>query len=528
MGVLIYATPEGLALSDDSIAYIAGARSILDGQGYREAWLATNSPVTHFPPAFSYALAFIGLSGLDPLRGAHFLNIFLFGASAFLLGIIGWRMTKSQVAGCVLAALFAVNSSLFRTYAAAMSEPLYIFFSLVAFLTFAKHLSTTENTERTEGFEKKYSVTSVFSVVNIWLVATGVLTALAYLTRYAGLALLATFFLAMVLFGGVRRGINPRLNSWKSAKADLLAFFGGFLPLVLAWSIRNWIVADNATNRVFVFHPLTMENLSIGANTLAEFFIPVESWRNSLAQPPVGNADIFGAFLILLALSIVGWLAVRGLYTEEAPETLSFVNGLYIFAYLASMISSMLFFDASTKFKLRIVAPIYVSLFILLVLFGYFLWQKRALFLQVLVAAGAIFILTISIYDTAGHVAKYHRSGQGYASFQWYDSKAMAFLKKLPAGTRIYTNQAPAVYLYTRRPAYVLPDLVDPVTNLPRGNFELGVKNLHESILSGEGVLALFGFDKEAEEVKVVYRQLADGLYLAHDTKGDKIYTAYP
>ncbi|MDQ2690624.1 MAG: hypothetical protein M3Y68_01185, partial [Chloroflexota bacterium] len=49
--LILQATPDGLGLSDDSIAYIAGARSIVAGEGYREAWLASNEPVTHFPPA---------------------------------------------------------------------------------------------------------------------------------------------------------------------------------------------------------------------------------------------------------------------------------------------------------------------------------------------------------------------------------------------------------------------------------------------------------------------------------------------
>ena len=124
VGVLLYATPEGLGLSDDSIAYIAGARSMLNGEGYREAWLASNGPVTHFPPGFSSILALIGVSGLDPVRGARFLNALLFGASSFLLGIIGWRMTKSQAAGMALAVLFAVNLSLFRAFAVAMTTKL--------------------------------------------------------------------------------------------------------------------------------------------------------------------------------------------------------------------------------------------------------------------------------------------------------------------------------------------------------------------------------------------------------------------
>src|SRR5512138_2401152 len=79
MVLIIKTTPDGLGLSDDSIAYIAGARSMLAGNGYREAWLASNGPVTHFPPAFSSLLAFFGTFGIDPLRGVRWVNAFLFG-----------------------------------------------------------------------------------------------------------------------------------------------------------------------------------------------------------------------------------------------------------------------------------------------------------------------------------------------------------------------------------------------------------------------------------------------------------------
>src|SRR5512145_2526933 len=73
IGVLLVlqATPEGSALSDDSIAYIAGARSVVAGNGYREAWLASNQPVTHFPPAFPAVLAFFGYLGIDPLHAVR-------------------------------------------------------------------------------------------------------------------------------------------------------------------------------------------------------------------------------------------------------------------------------------------------------------------------------------------------------------------------------------------------------------------------------------------------------------------------
>jgi len=512
IGILLYSTPEGLGLSDDSIAYIAGARSILAGNGYREAWLASNGPVTHFPPGFSFLLALSGLSGLDPLRGARFLNSILFGANAFLLGVIGWRMTRSQVAGVVLALFFLVNASLFNVHAVAMSEPLYIFFSLAAFLMFSyfgvEQLAVPQAGASSRTPEKK-----------VWLIATGVLTAFAYLTRYAGLALLATFIIVLILLH----------DTWKKRISSVAIFLASAFPFLLGWNIRNLLVADNATNRMLVYHPLTAENIETGIYNFSEFFIPVETWRRAVVKIP----NLFVAFLSILALCLLVWVVYKGLKkfsqpATEQPEILSFTNGLYIFGYLASIISSMLLFDASTKFKLRILSPVYVSLLILLVFFGHWLWQKRTMLWQGSIILATLLIFCLSLYDMAGAVTKLHKGGQGYASFQWYDSQAMDFLSQLPKDIRIYTNQPGPVYLYADRPSYVLPDRVDAVTDLPREGYQEGVAALQKDVLSGKAVLALFKFGSEAEDVQTIYIQLSNGLYLAHVSQGDKIYSAYP
>jgi hypothetical protein len=497
-GLLLYATPEGLGLSDDSIGYIAGARSILNGQGYREAWLASNGPVTHFPPGFSSLLALIGLSGLDPLRGARSLNAMLFGANAFLLGVIGWRMTKSQVAGAVLALLFVVNASLFNTHAVAMSEPLYIFFSLAAFLAFSEYFNTEKN---------------------IWLIVTAILAAFAYLTRYAGLALLATFLLTLIL---LQDTLRKRL-------ASTGVFLTSAIPFLIGWGIRNKIVADNATNRTLVYHPLTAENIETGIYNISEFLIPVEDWRRVLIKIP----NFFFILIAFITVTLLVWVVYKGLKkflrpATKQPEILSFTSGLYIFGYLASIFSSMMLFDASTKFKLRILSPVYVALLVLLVLLGHWAWQKRSTLLRGLVTIFAIVILVLSAYDTSNFVNKLHKGGQGYASFKWYDSEAMDFLSQLPEDTLIYTNQPGPVYLYTDRPSYVLPDLVDAVTGLPREGYDKGVQALQQDVMEGNAVLALFKFGSEEEDAQTVYIQLADGLYLAHNTHGDKIYTANP
>lgn len=492
--LVLYATPQGLGLSDDSIAYIAGARSILNGEGYREAWLASNGPVTHFPPGFSSILALIGLSGLDPLRGTRFVNSLLFGANIFLTGLIAWRMTQSKIAGIVSATLLLVNYSLFRVHSVAMSEPLYIFFTLASFLTFYFYFQ----------YKQKR-----------WLILTGCLVGMAYLTRYAGLALFSTFLVTLILLK----------ETWQRRLSRSAIFIASTIPWILAWSIRNRLLTDNATNRTLIYHPITTENIDILFYNISIFLMPIETWQRFFIR----TAPLLSIITSVIVVPLLIWLVNKALRKflkpqTETPELLSFVSTLYIFGYLSSVILSMTFFDASTKFQLRILSPVYISLLIIFVYFLHWLWNKQKhITIFIIICA-----FSLSVYGMNDTVAQLHRGGQGYASFQWYDSEAMDFLSALPKDTRIYTNQPGAVYLYTDRPSYVLPDLIDPVTGLPRAGYEKGVALLHEEVLAGNAVLALFKFGSEAEDVQTIYIQLSDGLFLAHDTHGDKIYSAYP
>jgi len=493
--LVLRATPEGLGLSDDSIAYIAGGRSMLAGQGYREAWLASDQPVTHFPPAFSSVLAFLGLFGLDPLRGARFLNASLFALNIFVLGILGWRTTKSLPAGLVLGGLLLLNDSLLRVHAVAMTEPLFIFLSLLAFWAFDLYM------ERDEHW--------------LWLLACGVLSGWAYLTRYAGLALVATFLVAVAVLH----------RTWRRRFSSAGVYLAGFLPWAIGWAVRNGIVGGSATNRIFVWHPITSGNFETALYNISTFLIPVEPWRRELFKAP----GIFLALTVLILGGLSVWTVLkarRQLVVEPGKpqpirDGIEFTNALYVFSYLAAILASMSFFDASTKFKVRILAPVYVSLLILLVLFGRWLWGRRreaAIFLAVL-------IFGMSIYGQVNAMGELSRGGQGYASFQWYDSKAMAFLNKLPSSVQIYTNEPGAVYLYTGRGAYVLPDYYDPVTAEPRPGFEQGITGMQENVKAGRAVLALFGSGNlEPGDAA----RLSQGLYLAHKSAGDDIFTAAP
>ena len=506
--LILRTTPQGLGLSDDSIAYIAGARSMLAGHGYREAWLASNGPVTHLPPGFSSVLAFFGLFGLDPLRGARFVNALLFGLNAGLLGILAWRMTPSLTAGLVLAALFVGSGEMLQVHAVAMSEPLFIFLCLLSFWMFDLYFELPPS-----------SVGKGIAGEWWWLVACASFSGMAYLTRYAGLALAATFLVAICLLR----------TSWRKRLTSIGIFLAGFLPWALGWTIRNWLVADNATNRTFVWHPLIAENLSIGRYEVSSFLIPVEAWRREIFKQPY----LIEALIVIILGIVLVW-SMRKAWTylskpnqmsdmkrngKYARGVISFTVALFIFAYLASIVASMLMFDAATKFKLRILAPVFVCLLILLVYAGVWLRSKNRAAVIVLL----FIFLSFSVYKQAITIAQWSKGGLGYASFQWYDSDAMKYLRAVPADIKIYTNEPGAVYLYVGRGAVVLPDRFDSATDLPReADFENGLVAMHTEINSGNAVLALFD---HGDNVSKNVPALTAGLHLSYKTQNDFIYT---
>jgi hypothetical protein len=508
--LLLKATPEGLALSDDSIAYIAGARSILAGNGYREAWLASNGPVTHFPPGFSSVLAFFGLFGLDPLRGTRFVNALLFGVNAGLLGILVWRMTPSLTAGLVIALLFVGSGDMLQVHGFAMSEPLFIFFSLLSLwmfdLYFERYPSPFGRGDRGDGW--------------LWLVLCAAFTGMAYLTRYSGLALVAAYVVALFFLH----------TDWKKRLASAGIFLAGFFPWALGWAVRNEIVAENATNRALFWHPIPAENWTRAFRVFSNFFIPVEEWRQTLFQAGVIEwltAIVLGAVLVWTLLK--GWEFLSKPHQPsmgersgiESRPIIAFTTALFMFAYIASILASMTLFDAATPFELRIIAPVFVCLMILFVYSIAWLKDKRREAAVVLV----LVVLGFSFYRQSTVFARWSKSGIGYASFQWYDSKAMEFLRTLPDDVIIYTDEPGAVYLYTGRGAVVLPDRYDSATAQARTGFEQGVVRMQAEIDESKAVLALFQSGNTPPEDK---RLLSAGLYLAHESSGDRIYTAKP
>jgi hypothetical protein len=193
-------------------------------------------------------------------------------------------------------------------------------------------------------------------------------------------------------------------------------------------------------------------------------------------------------------------------------EVISFTTGLYIFAYLASILASMLMFDAALLLVSwrRCLSPYYVA---------------RCLNLDANKRRSCDRACAPWRFDVQTIVTSTPGPGGRGSTFQWYDAKAMAFLRELPDDVMIYTNEPGAVYLYTGRGSYVLPDRFDSATAEVRTNFDEGVTSMQTKINSGKAVLALFD---NGDNVSGDVPALTAGLYLAHKSAGDSIYTAKP
>ncbi len=491
MWALKVGTPDGLGLTNDSAAYIAGARSILQGTGYSDIWLDhPPEPITHYPPLFSFFLALIGLSGLDPLRGARLLNVLLYGANTFGMGLIGWKVSRARVGGVALALLFALQPTFLRVHSFALSEPLFLFFSLIAFLSLARHVETGR-----------------FS----WLALTGIAIGLATLTRYTGLSLLATFVLAMLIL----------LPTWRERLKNAAALLMFSIPWPLAWMLRDYLLTGSATNRGMAWHPPTAERIRQGLNRFAYFLLPVETWWSALRKVP-GLFAILAALVGLVVLLWVLFVGARRFLRPAAaprPDVLTFASGLYVVGYFAALVTSMTLFDPATRFQDRILAPALVSLLVAAFAGLWRLLRARRRWVQGVAVLVILSVAVLWAFGQAETMADLQKGGQVYAGWKWRQSPAMGVIRRLPPEIRIYTNSPPAVYLVTGRPSRYV--------RLPMGEGENARKSrevVRAEVQAGRAVLVFFDTDRMSQSELDDLQRLTSGLHLAYKFGDDLIF----
>ncbi len=411
----------GVGIADDSIEYLIAARSLTKGLGYnRINGYGMPVPITHWPPLYPLLLSLFGLSNSDPQIGARWLGAFLFGVNIFLAGILLFRLTRSYWFAVTGSLIMMLAPVIVETSLYAMSEPLYITFTLVSFIIL-------------DQFRK--------SAQGKWLILLGITLALALLTRYVGLALILTCVFGILWMTS---------RSWRERiKSALILAAVALLPNVL-WLIHNYLAAGTLTNRALIYQPIPassfnamMHALSLWRISGKRLFLP-ELYRLSLS------------FIFIIGLFIQSKLQIQRETSPVRSPGISLVIIFHAITYIIFILASRVFFDSSIPInEARILSPFYLSLMLLVLLFLDFIGKQlanRNLWIRSVLVVGCVFFIVafVEYYSnvTGSLLAQNYNSGLGFTSKTYGYLKMPAHIGELPQNYIIYTNNIEKLYYF--------------------------------------------------------------------------------
>jgi 4-amino-4-deoxy-L-arabinose transferase-like glycosyltransferase len=432
-GLLLFSTPLGVGLSWDSFTYISSAHGLLDGLGFaRLTGCGELKPMTGYPPLYPLVLAGFEWAGLSAVRAARVISALSLAATVLMTGILAHKMTSSTRAALLSGLLALSSSTLLAVFSWAWTEPPFVVLCLGCLLLLSHYLKTQR----------------------AWaLLAASACLCLAMLLRYAGMALLATVVVVLVIDLRARGGqaFQPR---WKSTAASLAL---GTIPLAV-WMVRNFSLRGNIVNRHLEWHPLGTEHVSQFSQTLAAWLLPASI--NPLGQPMTRQAldGSMAAWVAVLAMAALVLAAFRTARAWRGSRRMDLESLLltWILVYLAFIAVSLALVDPRIPLDDRILSPVFVPAVLLVAAGTAGLWRMKRVPVRVLVIAGAIGLVGLQATQLDSTVRALRSDGQGYAATQWRSSRVLESLREQKPEP-VYTNEVPALYFSARLSACSIP-----------------------------------------------------------------------
>lgn len=441
---LTLASTWGLGITTDSITYIEGARSLVKHSTF-------NDIPSHYPPFYFLQIAFFSLAGNDILfttRVLHVVTIFFHTA---IVGYILYTVTEKNLIWLILGLLvFSTSPTVLQIHAMAWSEASYALLSSLGLFILSRyndyHLSIR------------------------WLAFSSILIAFAFFTRYAGITVLISGFLFLLFF--------PK-SSLKQRSISCLYYISISSSLILLWVGRNVVLADSATGRHFSYHPIPLEKLKQGIQTVSSWF-----------QIPPQNAYL----LLAVILSLIFALVIIYDFEKKRHSSLLELSLIYIGVYISFIIFSISVFDFLTPLDQRILYPIFEPLlFVFIIVLSKIVnavkW-KRIYF--TLVIGVLVHLSILQFLQQEKIISSLEKNGVGFSSREWTHSKTLDYIKDIPVSTTIYTNGPDPIQLYLGRKSIMIPKVIHPLTNKTNPEYVNEMKNMQEHLLDGNAILVFF------------------------------------
>jgi hypothetical protein len=431
------------------------------------------------------------LLGADVFVGARYFNAVLFGVTAGVVGLTILLLTGSIVAGLGAATLVLTSEVVIEVHLWALSEPLYLFTSLVALVLLAGYLRPPHRR-------------ALF-----W--AAALAAGIALLVRFAGFSLILAGTLALVAFP--QAALGRRLADGVSYGLVGVAPTGTFV-------LRNLLVSGNPNPADLpqpTWHLPPPPVWQEAARGLLNWALPdflVESLPGSVA---------LGLLLALIAAGglAVAWSTRRVLQRNPGGwSCLMLLHLCYGVAYALTVLVTVSLVQRVTPLDDRILSPLYPTAIILGSGMMFWLWGARGAVTKGALVATCVLLAVFQLARFRGLVHTLPSDSRGFASNSWRTSETIAYVRGLPQAP-IYSNEIQAIYFLTGRMATFIPTPLNPATGEPRADYPVALARMRERLRSQGGALVLIDpSELSSEELS----DLAEGLRLVGEFPDGVVY----
>lgn len=402
-GAILIATQGQLAVTPDSAHYFAAARHLLDGSGLIRLG---GEPMASWPPLYPALLSALGLLGITSLWAALIINLLAAATSAAAVAVWIGRRTGDRLFAAIVGVITAVGSPMIFVGTLALTDLLFVAFSLLALERLDAWLATP-----TRGR----------------LVWCAVAIAMACQTRYTGLALLAAVVIVVMAAGPG----SPA--SRLSAGVTLLTVSGA--PLLL-WIVRNAAVTGTFFGPRFDTEYTVFAALTDTGQQLLGWFLP---WRVATLPllPPALAAGLAGA-----AAGAVLWRR-----PSAAAVCLTFAG-----TYLALLLYSVTHMQLDVVGD-RMLVPVFAPLVAggaLVMRSAWRRWPRT----RMAIAMTGLALVAVMATRTQAVVNAAWTGGPGapahtnYNAPRWAHSTTLARLRKHPPAGLVFSSSPAALYLH--------------------------------------------------------------------------------
>lgn len=459
-----YATQWGPWAFSDSAAYYSAAQNFIDGKGLVITSASGQyTPLQHYPPLYPLILSIFLRFGWSVIAVARWMDLVFIVAFILSFGSLLYLYTTSTTYALLSCAFLLVFPSILKHFSGMMSEPLFITSAYCALLFCLMFVKTKKS---------------------LLLIAAALSTLVAVMTRYAGIILIPTITIFLLL--------QRAKDRWKQV---LLFNSIATIPVGL-WFLWVFITSRSYGARVIALPKIILIRFGKfleNAGAVFESWIPYLHYRDEIIPP------IYKILLFVLLLAIFLFIYIlRGRKAgnkngnlNDANAKLFMLFSLFIVFYIAFLLVSFLFTDPPPYVDERILTPLLPAIILLLFGMGYQILlsfegkhkiRLAIFFLIIVFLTGRYYFLLSRVY-----LNDMHQNGHGHTAKEFHISGFIGTIEKLPEQAVLFSNNPALVLLYTNR----MPVLIEAISLVPIG---AGNSWLDASFNNTQSPILILGF----------------------------------